>query len=489
MRRSWKSLWFSLSLAAVGVGGWLWWQPAILPPLELAAPAPQLQPQPAQAVQPRVRDSVLHLPVEVSIQALGERLEQTAPRQLAGTENDPLGALREDRLDWQAERGPIRLTGAPDGLYLQVSAVGQAQLQGKVRILVEIPVRAHADLAVTFNGRAQPLLRPDWHLEPNLAGAVDVHQATVPLRGLGRVSLREQVQGPANVATQKLLRQLELGIAADDQLRRLADREWRRLHQVQRVSERPPAWLVIQPTGVRAQQPRIDAQSVHLGLGISAQTRLVAGPEAPANPPTPLPPLDLGPIQPGVWDFQVLGSLGWSEANRLLAAELRGGDFRLEQGLSIHIQEVELRPWGDLLLLAVDLEARHRLFEQAQARIYLKGRPVLERQGQRLRLQDLDFSAETRDSFLSSAAWLIRPALLEAIRERAEIDLAQPAAEARTAANRVLADWIAGLPNGVRLTGQVAEVELADIVLGSDALYLVAEIRGKLKAAVSRLVF
>ncbi len=417
------------------------------------------------------------------------RLEQAAPRRLSGREENPLGALSDDRLDWQAERGPIALAGRPDGLYLQVAAVGQARVQGNARILVEIPVSARADLAATLTARLQPRLRPDWTLAPNLVGVVQVQRAEVPIQGLGRVSLREQVQGPANRAAQGLLRRLEQRLAEDDQLRSMAEREWARLHQVQRVSEDPPAWLVMWPTGVRAQQPRIDHESLHLGLGISAQTRLVAVVEPPANPVAPLPPLELGPIQPGVWDFQVLGSLSWAEANRLLAERLVGRDYRLEQGLEVYLAAAEVRPWGEQLLLVLDLEARHSLFARTKARIYLKARPELDAEAGRLRLRELDFSTETRDSFLSSAAWLLRPALLEAIRARAEIDLSEPAAEARAAANRALADWIAGMPAGVKLQGQVEEVTLEQVALGAEHLHLVAVIRGRLEAAVSRLDF
>jgi hypothetical protein len=367
--------------------------------------------------------------------------------------------------------------------------VGQARVQGKARILVEIPVSARADLAAALTARMQPRLRPDWTLAPNLAGVVRVQRAEVPIQGLGRVSLRDQVQGPANRAAQDLLRRLEQRLARDRQLRNLAEREWARLHQVQRVSEEPPAWLVIRPSGVRAQQPRIDAESLHLGLAISAQTRLVAGAQPPANPVAPLPTLELGPIRPGVWDFQVLGSLDWEQANRLLSAELVGREYRLEQGLAVDILDAELRPWGDQLLLALDLEARHRLFQRAKARIYLKARPELDAAAARLRFADVDFSTETRDSFLSSAAWLIRPALLEVIRARAAIDLAAPAAEARAAANRALADWIADLPNGVHLDGEVESVALQDVVLGTEHLHLVADIHGRLRGRVSSLDF
>jgi hypothetical protein len=487
MRASWRPLTGLLVLILLASGAWLLWQRPVLAPLELMAPAPPARPLPVMA--PEVRDSVLHLPVEVSIEALRARLEQAAPRRLSGREENPLGALSDDRLDWQAERGPIALAGRPDGLYLQVAATGQARVKGKARILVEIPVSARADLAATLTARLQPRLRSDWTLAPNLEGVVQMQRAEVPIQGLGRVSLREQVQGPANQAAQGLLRRLEQRLAGDQQLRNLAQREWARLHQVQRVSERPAAWLVIRPTGVRAQQPLIDAESLHLGLAISAQTRLVAGAEPPVNPVTPLPTLELGPIRPGVWDFQVLGSLGWAQANRLLAAQLVGRHYHFEQGLEVGIEAVELQPWGEQLLLALDLEARHNLLQRAKARIYLKARPELDPEGARLRFRELDFSTETRDSFLRSAAWLLRPALLEAIGARAEIDLAEPAAEARKAANRALKDWISRLPQGVHLSGEVESVALEDLALGAESLHLVAAIHGRIEAAVSRLDF
>ena len=228
---------------------------------------------------------------------------------------------------------------------------------------------------------------------------------------------------------------------------------------------------------------------MHLGLSVSAQTRLVASADPPVNPVAPLPTLELGAIRSGVWDFQVLGSLSWTQANRLLAAQLVGRDYRLEQGLEVEVEAVELQPWGEQLLLALDLEARHNLFQRAKARIYLKARPVLVPQTATLGFRDLDFSTETRNSFLSSAAWLIRPALLEAIRARAEIDLSEPAAEARAAANQALANWINELPAGVHLSGEVESVALERIALGARHLHLVAAIRGRLEAAVSRLDF
>jgi len=471
----------------------------LLPP-----PPPARPPVQAPALPPPL--SRVFLPVSLPISALRDRLNQSVPLVFEGTEDDPVRhkAIKDDSLRWIARRGPIDVGGVDGRLWLGVHAAGDATVHGRLRPLrgtlgkilrratggaSEAPFNVTADVIATLTATIRPELLPNWRIKPNIVSWVDVQKAEVPIAGIARVSVRSQVRQALERKVRRQFDRLEKRILEDDRLRQLASREWQRLHKVESLSEQPATWLVVRPVRIEATKIAVGQHDVSLGLGIEAETRVLVSEHAPANTLSVLPPLGRTAASAGMLKLNTLGIAPWQQLNRSLSSQLEQGSVQGSDGTVLNIRHASLSPWGDGLLLTIDLEAERGQMYRASGRLYLTARPRLDVGQQRLHLDDLDFSLETKDTLTSMAVWMMQPTILEALQNKATLDLSKYIALARTKAERAIEEYVADMPDGIELTAKLQEIAITGLRVTEDALHVTASAKVQTEASVSTLTF
>ncbi len=493
-----------LLLSVLAVGLYL----VIRPPgktLQLAPPPP-IPPATAPPAAATTSVSRVFLPIDVPLTAIQARLEREVPAMFQGQSGDPVQhkAIIEDSLRWSARRGPMQLDGADGRLTLRVATVGDAQVHGKVRALrgsigkllrratggaSDVPFSVHADAMATLTSTFQPTLRPDWRVEPNVAARVDVQRAELPIAGVATVDVRPAVRVALQQKVDQQLARLRQRLAQDKRLRQFAATAWTDLHRIQAVSDDPRSWLVVRPVGIAATPIVIDADAVRLGLEVSAETRIVVADIAPPNPVSPLPALAMTRATPGYVDINTTAMASWERLNRELQARLVEQQLTGSDGTQLRINDARVEPWGDGILLTLDLDARRGRWYHASGRVYLTGRPRLDVDSQVLQLDDLDFALETKDTLVAVARWLMEPTLLEELRKRASLHLSPYIQRAKRIAEDAIDRFVQQGPENIQLTALLRDIRLSGLAVSEDNLQISLNARADVHAAISSLDF
>jgi hypothetical protein len=470
------------------------------------APPPPVPPAPARSDAPTAAVSRVFLPIDAPLAAIQARLEREVPVVFQGQSSDPVQhkAIIEDSLRWSARRGPLQLAGAGGRLTLRVATVGGAQVQGKVRALrgsvgkllrratggaSDVPFSVHADAMATLTSTFEPTLRPDWRVEPNVTARVEVQRAELPIAGIATVDLRPTVRVALQRKVDQQLVRLRQRLAQDKRLRQFAASAWAQLHRTQPVSDDPRSWLVVRPVGIAATPIEIDADAVRLGLEVSAETRIVVADMAPPNPVRPLPALAMTRATPGYVDINATAMASWERLNRELQARLVEQQLTGSDGTELRINGVRVEPWGDGILLTLDLDARRGRWYHASGRVYLTGRPRLDVDGRVLRLDDLDFALETKDTLVAAARWLMEPTILEELRKRASLDLSPHIERAKRIAEDAIDRFVQQGPENIQLTAQLRDIRVSRLAVTEHSLQIALNARADVRAAITSLDF
>src|SRR5262249_47988854 len=183
----------------------------------------------------------------------------------------------------------------------------------------------------------------------------------------------------------------------------------------------------------------------------------------------------------------------FADVSRLLDTRLKGRDFPEGGGGSVAISVLgaSLAPSGDRLLISLRVKAREQktfFGFAAEATVYVWGRPVLDRERQVLRLDDiaLDVQSEAAFGLLGATARAAMPYLQAAIADNAVIDLKPFAASAQQSIGAALAEFRHAEPS-VRVDAAVTGLRLVDIEYDANILRIVAEATGTVQATVTQL--
>lgn len=465
------------------------------------------------------RTSVVVAPVEIALDAIRTRIEAAAPRDLAGTNDDPVGKLLENaQLGWTIARGPLAVAGRPEGLAISAPLTGTLRLTGQLgtqagslggalgnllgadlgRQLGNLTGRVFDQRAEIRGGvqlTARPQLSPEWRLEPNLSGQVTIADAALSMAGI-RVNVGNEVKPLLDRTLAEQIAVLQERLRTDRAIELAARREWEKMCRAVPLGAAaaglPELWLEMRPTRALAAQPRVDAKSLVLVLGVQAETRIVP---AATKPVCPFPGrLEMVPaMDQGRVSVAVPIDLPFSEVNRLLDAQLEGKTFPQDESgpVAVTVNDVSVTPSGDRLLVSLRVKARERksfLGLGGEADVYVWGRPVLDAEAQLLKLADIALDVESEAAFglLGTAARAAIPYLRSAVADNAVIDLKPFAANARQRLTDAIADFRKRDEN-LRVDAAITDVRLTGIAFDAKTLRVIAEAQGSARVSVTAL--
>ena len=357
------------------------------------------------------------------------------------------------------------------------------------------PVEQRVDLNGDVAVSAQPILRADWRVEPNLTAQVRIANARMSLMGT-TVDLSDDLKRLVESAISQQVAMMQSQLGNSPMLREAMQAEWAKMCRSVSLGAGPPGtpdlWLEMRPTQAMAAQPRIDGKAVTLTLGIRAETRILT---AESKPDCPLPSqLNIVPqMDQGQVNIDLPIDIPFVEVNRMIEAQLKGKTFPLDENSAFiaTVTSVEVAPSGDRLLLALGIkvnETKTMFGLGANATIYLWGRPVPDRRAQKLRFTDvaLDVRSDAAFGALGFVARAATPYMQKVITENAEIDLASTIADARKNIEVAIAEF-RQQQNDVQLDAQVVDVSLAGVQFDAKTLRIITSSEGTIRIEIMRL--
>jgi hypothetical protein len=474
-------------------------------------------------LQPVTRTSVVIAPTAIALTAIRDAMEAQAPRDLSGKRDNPVGQLLTNaELGWTVTRGALAVTGRAEGLSVTAPLNGAFRLTGQIGAQVgngvgqiagalggllgdsvgqqmqNLTGRAfdqRADVRGNVAMTARPALLPNWRLEPNLTGQVNIGDVSLSIVGV-KLNVSREIKPLLDRSVADQVAALQSRIRNDPVIEQAARREWTKMCRSFPVGKVAPGvpdlWLEVRPVGAVAAQPKIDASAVTLTVGVQAETRVVT---AETKPECPFPATIeiVAPMEQGRVSIGVPIDVPFTEVNRLIEAQLKGRTFP-EDGsgpADVTVQSATVAPSGDRLLISLRVKAREKkswFGLGAEAMVHVWGKPVLDREQQVLRLTniELDVNSEAAFGLLGAAARAAVPYLKDALAENARIDLKPFAANAGKSIEAALANFRKS-EQGVSVEAAVTSLRLAGIEYDSKTLRVIAEADGTVKIAVSAL--
>jgi hypothetical protein len=495
--------------AALFLMNWLWPSAAVgRPPLADSPP-----------LKPATRTSVVIAPTAIALSAIRDALDAQAPRDLSGKRDNPIGQLLQNaELGWTINRGPLAVSGRPEGLTIVAPLNGAFRLTGQIGSqvgnltsqlggllggsvgeqlgnLTGKALDQRADVRGNVTLGARPVLQPNWRLEPNLSGQANLNDTSLSVAGV-RINFGKEVKPLIDRAVGEQVGALQARLRNDPMIEVAARREWARMCRAIPLGKATPGmpdlWLEVRPVRAVAAQPKIDAAALVLTVGVQAETRISA---VESKPECPFPAtVEIVPaMEQGRVSVGVPVDLPFTEVNRLIEAQLKGKTFPEDGGgpVLVTINSASVAPSGDRLLISLRVKATETkswFGLGANADVHVWGKPVLDANAQVLRLTDIELDVQSEEAFglLSAAARAAIPYLKEALAANAQIDLKPFAANALKNITAAIADFRNQQP-GVQVDAAVTQLRLAGIEFDATTLRIIAEAEGAVKVAISSL--
>jgi hypothetical protein len=478
-------------------------------------------------LEPVTRSSRIVMPADITLSAVREMMER-APRESSGKldmPSFPMPGASPPEIKWSLERGTFALAGGDDEITVSTSLRGGVKVTGGSGGQGGSPFSAppgfptfnlpgmrppasgardqrdqrSEDQGVDIRGNlqlsARPHLRPEWRLEPNLTSQVTIVDASLSIMGT-RMNLSNEMKPAVERTINEQVSSLQSRIANDPWLEKAAREQWDKMCRSIPLGETNPGapklWLEVRPTRAIAAQPRIDRSAITLTFGVEAETRIVPSETRPTcSFPSQVELVDR--MERGRVNLGVPIDVPFTEISRMMDQQLKDKVFPLDQNgnFTATVRGVDVAASRDRILLSMRVKANENkswFGLGTEAMIYVWGRPVLDRAGQVLRIEDLslDVQSEGAVSLLGVAARAALPFIEKPLKEHAVLDLKPIAAESRKNIEKALTEFHKSTP-GVLADADIKDLRLDSIDFDSKTLRVIAEAEGTVRITVTEL--
>jgi hypothetical protein len=467
------------------------------------------------------RSSIIVAPVAISISAIREAADRSAPRNFAGKADNPVSQILQNAdIGWTASRGPIAATGAQDVLSLTTPLTGKLNVTGSLsskatgavgdalggllggNVAKQIgsvnikALNASAEIKGNIIITSRPKLAAAWHIEPNLAAQVTLGDSSLSVAG-ARVNVPAQVKPLIDKTVADQLTAVGARIRNDPAFERNARVQWARacrsipLQGNGASSSLPALWLELRPIRAIAAQPRVDASAVTLTLGIEAETRITS---VQTKPDCPFPEkISIVPPTPGGVSIGIPIDMPFTDINKIVEAQFAGRTFPEDGSGSVNVivKRASVAASGDRLLISLLVNAKEKesfFGLGGEASVHIWGRPVLDQAQQTLRLTNIELAVESEAAFglLGAAARAAMPHLQKVLADKASVDLKPFITNAQKKIATAISDFQKN-EDGVRVAADITSLSLADIAFDSKTLRVIAEAAGAINVYVTAL--
>lgn len=411
---------------------------------------------------PRPETSVLGVSIKVPMTILNDLINKEVPEQFQGQEQTNITKrIQNGGYAWAVARGKIEFQNTGTNLAFAAPFTGAARFQGDLDAkILTLPLDSTAELSGMGGGILNPVITPDWQIDPNLVPQLNLTNASLSLGALGTIDISDILGGTLGQMLQSELGKLAPALGQELDLRSEVEPLWREVFLNQSVSEDPPVWISITPEKVlMAPIDYSDPSQILINMGIQSETFLTN--RDPGQPlPQPLPqltPLDY-PIDT---NLRIPLIVGISELNEALASQTFEFDTGVGTRIEIAGMEAEIGQEGRLNLKLILQADKSRLGRGVSGEIWVTGRPLIDVENQSLGFSDVELTVETRDKLTTAAAWLLEGILVRTLESQLRVDLDDYKEEIDEEVQKALQSE--NLPEGLDVTLENLNVGLADI--------------------------
>ncbi len=440
-------------------------------------PAPRVS-----ALEPLPRQiSRVTVPVSVPIEAVEKILERRTPKQERGSMENSLGRpFIQSKISWDISRSALRVSGQNGAITVATRLSGETRASGTLRHIRKADFSSEGEIIADTSITTHPALKENWRVSPDFSEMeIDIKRAEIPVDPIGKLDVRDQILPGIEIALRGLRAQLDRSVARNDFFQRAAKKGWTRLCGSTELGKDSGLWLETKPLAARAAQVRVNSEEIRFVFGVDLETRIL--PE-PTSPRCPFPEMLLiEEAGPGGFEVLIPAEISYETLERRLAEQIAGKS--LGKNVSIVIKEVEIHPYGEMLLLetTVAVETNSLSGMGTRGTLYLLAEPRLNAAAQTVALENVEIETDSQNLLFSIAGKAAEPLLAEAISRRLPLDLGPKLKELQGEAETALS---ALSSDEVSVSGKVNRVRLTRLDVGPQHLRLVLSAKGRMSAVV-----
>lgn len=433
-------------------------------------------PAPVQAAPPEPPPSVMALPIRVELPPLFKAVDAQAPISPPNVETwAPIKGHESAWFRFNLVREPLRLHLRDDqlsvrvmchyGMDIGVKAGGYVKALASCGRAPEEPRRALLQLHTRF------ALTPQWNFELRDLSAEVLPVDPCKITFLG-YDITDQVGEGMEQNLVEAAHSFEKLVADKALVRQKAAEAWTQLQKPVEVTK--GAWLVMNPVKLRLSPPRTEGDTLIVTPQLLARPKVLLGEAPPAGAAT-LPDLEVGPVEDPGFHVRVEARMPYADATLQITDLVRGMKVPTDHG-TLELRTVALAARQDRLLVELDMGGA------LEGVVTLEGRPTLGPDGYP-RLDDLDFSLDSRSWILRTGAWMLHSSLRRTLQEQVAKVLAQQVEQVKGLAN---ANLNRNLGPGMDLKGSLDRLRVDAIAVEPDALRTFADADGTLTLNVTQ---
>ncbi|MEZ4985675.1 MAG: DUF4403 family protein [Saprospiraceae bacterium] len=416
--------------------------------------------------------STIRIPVNIDIKGL----ERSLNNQMQGLLYEDNSFTDGDRMKVKARKnGQILLNmegmtvsyEVPLGLWLQYNlGVGTAEATGGLSLRFKTVFSISNDWSLKTR---TSLEGHNWTERPRLK----VAGVSMPVESIANIML--------NRSTLSIGEQIDATIEEYFKLEEYVGEAWKMLAEPFEVSEEYRTWLLINPRDVGMTPLKVVNGQMQSTIVVKSEPALRFGNKPLSGPALALPAFSYRYLnETADTGFQIFldAVLPFDQAEKITQQNLRGQRF--EQGKRVVVvDDIELYGQGNNIVVNLLMSGSYK------GRIYLTGEPVFDPNRNRIEIEDLDFTLDTKNFLFKSAAWLAKGSLQKMIQENMDYLLDYNLQEAQLEMQRQLKDYEIG--PGIRLNGNLTTLDIHNAYLTPEGIKVVMAIKGDLGVKVAGL--
>lgn len=418
--------------------------------------------------------SHVSVPVELSLDDLSSLVNSSTPRRYDG-ETEFLDGTVKGKLKYEARRsGDVSVAAVDGALKLTLPIDFTVAFSGSVlAAIVRVPFSTHTDGALNVHITLTPALRRDWSLKTGAEVKIEwIRPPKLNVAGIS-IGLKKESTKFLSQTIRDRLPELEDKLNEKIALRERVQREWDNLAVPFRIAE--AAALHVDPRGISAAPLDILHDRVRLRVSVEAGLTLSLNSEEEAVM-TParrkkLPALGEVVSDDGVVKLTAKAMLSYDRLEREAMNAL--SKLKIDMGVAeLEFKSVRLMGDGGFVAAAVEAAAG-----SLGGMLYVKGRPVFDETTRVLSIEDFDFTPDAKDALSRNAMWLMRPVLLDSLREKLRWELGRQIDDLTDNARNAVT--MRALGDELRLDGSIDSAAFCALRVTSVGLEIGMNILGK----------
>ena len=230
-------------------------------------------------------------------------------------------------------------------------------------------------------------------------------------------------------------------------------------------------WLSVRPAGAIISEPFGQGRTLGFSVTLVANPLLTYG-DKPKIAENVRPPFEHA-AAPADFSVELESEVSFPTIEKILNAQLAGTD-QVFGGRNLRITNIDAHASGASVVLGVGISKPFR------GRLYLSGKPVLDRASGTVRLEDLDYTVETRNILVKAREWILHSKVRESLGAKSVFPLSRDMREAMAKLGRY-----EDTAQGVKFSLRIEDPSITRLFLTEDGVHVRAQLKG---AATARFV-